>query len=148
MSIFEKAFEKVGKNTGEGQSDSLFAADDELLNIPESLDDECVESSLVDDPDSDSRRDKMLSRIKDIYDPYDDLISVIDRLTKRQIQRHQSNMTSLEKSTTNTVTALLGAGIINSLVGIREELMRGDYRALFLGWLADFNPDEFLTCRD
>jgi hypothetical protein len=28
-------------------------------------------------------------------------------------------------------------------MGIREELTRGDYRALFLGWLADFNPDEY-----
>jgi hypothetical protein len=37
-----------------------------------------------------------------------------------------------------------GEGIIDELIGIREELMRGDYRALFLGWLADFNPDEWL----
>jgi hypothetical protein len=35
-----------------------------------------------------------------------------------------------------------GEGIIDQFVGIREELMRGDYRALFLGWLADFHPDE------
>lgn len=36
-----------------------------------------------------------------------------------------------------------GAGILGHLSGIREELMRGDYRALFLGWLADFHPDEW-----
>jgi hypothetical protein len=36
-----------------------------------------------------------------------------------------------------------GEGIIDQLIGIREELMRGDYRALFLGWLADFDPDEW-----
>lgn len=36
-----------------------------------------------------------------------------------------------------------GEGGIDQLVGIREELMRGDYRALFLGWLADFDPDEW-----
>jgi hypothetical protein len=35
-----------------------------------------------------------------------------------------------------------GEGLIDDLVGIREELMRGDYRSLFLGWLADFNRDE------
>ncbi len=35
-----------------------------------------------------------------------------------------------------------GEGLIDELIGIREELTRGDYRALFLGWLADFNPDE------
>lgn len=37
-----------------------------------------------------------------------------------------------------------GEGIINELVGIREEIMCGDYRALFLGWLADFDPEEWL----
>jgi hypothetical protein len=36
-----------------------------------------------------------------------------------------------------------GEGLIDELIGVREELMRGDYRALFLGWLADFNPDEW-----
>ena len=36
-----------------------------------------------------------------------------------------------------------GDGIIDQLIGIREELLRGDYRALFLGWLADFAPDEW-----
>jgi len=41
-----------------------------------------------------------------------------------------------------------GEGIISRLVGIREELMRGDYRALFLGWLADFHPDEWRDPRD
>jgi hypothetical protein len=34
-----------------------------------------------------------------------------------------------------------GEGLIDQLIGVREELMRGDYRALFLGWLADFDPD-------
>ncbi len=37
-----------------------------------------------------------------------------------------------------------GEGLIDRLTGIREELLRGDYRALFLGWLADFHPDEVL----
>ena len=41
-----------------------------------------------------------------------------------------------------------GEGLISRLVGIREELMRGDYRALFLGWLADFRPDEWRDPRD
>jgi hypothetical protein len=36
-----------------------------------------------------------------------------------------------------------GEGLIDQLIGVREELMRGDYRALFLGWLADFDPDEW-----
>ena len=38
MSIFEKAFEKAGKGTGEEQADQLFDATDGLMNIPESLD--------------------------------------------------------------------------------------------------------------
>ena len=41
-----------------------------------------------------------------------------------------------------------GEGIISRLIGIREELMRGDYRALFLGWLADFDPDEWRDRED
>lgn len=41
-----------------------------------------------------------------------------------------------------------GEGIISRLAAIREELMRGDYRALFLGWLADFHPDEWRDARD
>jgi len=41
-----------------------------------------------------------------------------------------------------------GEGLIDELMGIREELMRGDYRALFLGWLADFNPEEYGNPKD
>lgn len=41
-----------------------------------------------------------------------------------------------------------GEGGIDQLVAIREELMRGDYRALFLGWLADFDPDEWRDPKD
>ncbi len=41
-----------------------------------------------------------------------------------------------------------GEGIIDQLIGVREELMRGDYRGLFLGWLADFDPDEWRDPRD
>lgn len=41
-----------------------------------------------------------------------------------------------------------GEGIIDRLIGIREELMCGDYRAFFLGWLADFRPDEWRDPRD
>ena len=41
-----------------------------------------------------------------------------------------------------------GEGILDQLIGVREELMRGDYRALFLGWLADFNPDEWREPED
>ncbi len=41
-----------------------------------------------------------------------------------------------------------GEGLISRLVGIREELMRRDYRALFLGWLADFRPDDWRDPRD
>ncbi len=41
-----------------------------------------------------------------------------------------------------------GEGSMGRLSGIREELMRGDYRALFLGWLADFDPDEWCDPRD
>ena len=36
-----------------------------------------------------------------------------------------------------------GEGHIDQLIGVREELTRGDYRALFLGWLADFDPEEW-----
>lgn len=41
-----------------------------------------------------------------------------------------------------------GEGRIEELMEIRAELMRGDYRALFLGWLADFHPDEWQDTRD
>src|SRR5438128_5695405 len=41
-----------------------------------------------------------------------------------------------------------GEGLIDQLIGVREELMRGDYRALFLGWLADFDPDEWRAPED
>jgi hypothetical protein len=41
-----------------------------------------------------------------------------------------------------------GEGLIDQLIGVREELMRGDYRALFLGWLADFNPEEWRDPED
>ena len=41
-----------------------------------------------------------------------------------------------------------GEGLIDQLIGVREELMRGDYRALFLGWLADFDPGEWRDPRD
>ncbi len=41
-----------------------------------------------------------------------------------------------------------GEGLMDQLIGVREELMRGDYRALFLGWLADFDPDEWREPQD
>ena len=41
-----------------------------------------------------------------------------------------------------------GEGLLDQLLGIREELMRGDYRALFLGWLADFEPEEWQDPKD
>jgi hypothetical protein len=41
-----------------------------------------------------------------------------------------------------------GEGLIDQLIGIREELMRGDYRALFLGWLADFDPEKWQNPED
>ena len=41
-----------------------------------------------------------------------------------------------------------GEGFMDQLIGVREELMRGDYRALFLGWLADFDPDEWRDPKD
>jgi hypothetical protein len=41
-----------------------------------------------------------------------------------------------------------GEGLIDELIGILQELMRGDYRALFLGWLADFHPDECRNPKD
>jgi hypothetical protein len=41
-----------------------------------------------------------------------------------------------------------GEGLIDQLIGVREELLRGDYRALFLGWLADFDPDEWRDPKD
>ena len=52
MSIFEKAFEKSGKATGEEQADQLFETPDGLMNIPSSLDDEGVDASLSEDPDT------------------------------------------------------------------------------------------------
>jgi hypothetical protein len=41
-----------------------------------------------------------------------------------------------------------GKGLLEQLIGVREELMRGDYRGLFLGWLADFDPDEWRDPKD
>lgn len=41
-----------------------------------------------------------------------------------------------------------GEGLIDQLIGVREELMRGDYRALFLGWLADFDAHEWRNPED
>jgi len=41
-----------------------------------------------------------------------------------------------------------GEGLIDQLIEVRAELMRGDYRALFLGWLADFDPDEWRHPKD
>lgn len=41
-----------------------------------------------------------------------------------------------------------GKGIIDQLVGIREELMRGDFRSLFLGWLGEFDPEELRSPDD
>ena len=41
-----------------------------------------------------------------------------------------------------------GDGLIDELIGVRDELMRGDYRALFLGWLADFDSDEWRDPKD
>jgi protein-tyrosine kinase len=46
MSIFEKAFEKSGKDAGEEQTDQLFNSADDLLNIPESLDEDDAGSNL------------------------------------------------------------------------------------------------------
>jgi len=52
MSIFEKAFVKAGKGTGEEQADPLFDSSDGLMNIPESLDEEGTGSGLAEGPDS------------------------------------------------------------------------------------------------
>ena len=41
-----------------------------------------------------------------------------------------------------------GDGLIDQLTGIRDEVMRGDHRALFLGWLAGFIPDEWQDSND
>lgn len=41
-----------------------------------------------------------------------------------------------------------GEGLLDQLVGLREELMGGDYRALFLGWLADFDAEEWSDPKD
>ncbi len=41
-----------------------------------------------------------------------------------------------------------GEGGIDELIGVREEILRGDYRALFLGWLADFSADEWTNPKD
>ena len=41
-----------------------------------------------------------------------------------------------------------GEGLMDQLIGVREELMRGDYRALYLGWLADFDPHEWRDPED
>ncbi len=41
-----------------------------------------------------------------------------------------------------------GEGLMDPLLAVREELMRGDYRALFLGWLADFDLDAWQDARD
>ena len=41
-----------------------------------------------------------------------------------------------------------GEGLIDELIVVREELMRGDCRALLLGWLADFHPGEWRDAED
>ena len=41
-----------------------------------------------------------------------------------------------------------GDGLIDELIGVREELMHGDYRALFLAWLADFDAEEWRDPED
>lgn len=41
-----------------------------------------------------------------------------------------------------------GEGLLDQLIGIREELMRGDHRALFLGWLADFHLEDRRNPKD
>ena len=41
-----------------------------------------------------------------------------------------------------------GEGILDRLISIREDLMRGDYRELILGWLADILPEEWGEARD
>ena len=49
MSIFEKAFEKAAKGAGGEQADPLFDSADDILNIPESLDEEGAESGGAED---------------------------------------------------------------------------------------------------
>ena len=41
-----------------------------------------------------------------------------------------------------------GDATVDQLIGIREEIMRGDNRALFLGWLADFDSEEWQDPKD
>lgn len=38
--------------------------------------------------------------------------------------------------------------IIDPFIGIREELVRGDLRGVFLGWLADFDPEDWQDPKD
>ena len=52
MSIFEKAFDKVGKAADKDQSDQLYDPADDLLNIPESLSEDDVGEMLAEDPDA------------------------------------------------------------------------------------------------
>jgi receptor protein-tyrosine kinase len=52
MSIFEKAFEKAGKDTCDEQADPLFDSSDGLLNTPDSLDEEGGESGFAEHPDT------------------------------------------------------------------------------------------------
>ena len=52
MSIFEKAFEKAGKGNAGEQEDQLFDSRDDLVNIPESVGDDEVESVLAEQADS------------------------------------------------------------------------------------------------
>jgi protein-tyrosine kinase len=54
MSIFEKAFEKAGKGNAGEHEDQLFDSGDDLVNIPESLGDDEVESVLAEEADSGS----------------------------------------------------------------------------------------------
>ncbi|MCP5519917.1 MAG: hypothetical protein H7A46_00045 [Verrucomicrobiales bacterium] len=41
-----------------------------------------------------------------------------------------------------------GEGVLDRLLPIREDLIRGDHRSLFLAWLADFDPDEWTDPAD
>jgi len=52
MSIFEKAFEKAGKDADEELADPLFDSSEGLLNIPDSLDEQAGESGFAKEQDS------------------------------------------------------------------------------------------------
>ena len=74
-------------------------------------------------------------------DPYDETLSLKNASGRCVLYWNRNEEGGIDGWTN-------GEGILNRLISIREELLRGDYRALFLGWLSDFDVDDWTDSRD